>query len=455
MADSELFMAAPAAVGLAYWARKALDTPTRLPQWDRWLVRMWQPAAVLVVLGLLLGGPVMSWLDDLFLVGVLGIGIAIGWQLRAYRPALWVAVGLVPYAACQALALLLQPLAPAWAESDAMDSAQGLAFCWLGVLLLIARGQTKSLKAETQLRLLAEQGQRAIESQNQTLEYEVTQRTADLARQTDELRTTLQELQDTQGQLIQREKMASLGELTAGIAHEIQNPLNFVNNFSEVSTELVAELAEERARPIRDRAIEAELLADLRQNLGRIAQHGGRASGIVRGMLEHSRASTGERQPTNINQLADEYLRLAYHGLRAKDKSFNATLQPDFAPALPPVEAVSGDVGRVLLNLLTNAFYAVQKRQQLGEPGYAPTVGVATRQVGQAVEIKVCDNGTGIPADLMSRIFQPFFTTKPSGEGTGLGLSLSHDIITKGHGGTLAVESQEGVGTTFRITLPC
>ncbi len=454
MADSELFMAAPTAVGLVYWARKALDTPTRLPQWDRWLARLWQPAAVIVGLGLLLGGPVLDWLDDLFLVGVLGVGIALGWRLRAYRPALWVAVGLVPYAACQVLGLLLRPLAPAWAKSDVLDNAQGLTFCWLGVLLLVARSQAKSLKAEAQVRLLAEQEQRAIEGQNQTLEYEVTQRTADLARQTDELRTTLQELQETQGQLIQREKMASLGELTAGIAHEIQNPLNFVNNFAEVSTELVAELAEERARPVRDRALEAELLADLRQNLGRIAQHGGRASGIVRGMLEHSRASTGQRQPTDINQLADEYLRLAYHGLRAKDKTFNATLQPDLAPALPPVEAVSGDVGRVLLNLLTNAFYAVQKRQQLGEPGYAPTVGVATRQAGEAVEIRVSDNGTGIPAELMSRIFQPFFTTKPSGEGTGLGLSLSHDIITKGHGGTLTVASQEGVGTTFCVSLP-
>ena len=454
MADSELFMAAPAAAGLVYWARKALDTPTRLPRWDRWLARVWQPAAAIVGLGLLLGGPVVSWLDDLFLVGVLGVGIAIGWRLRAYRPALWVAVGLVPYAACQALTLLMQPLAPAWSKSDALDNAQGLAFCWLGVLLLVARSQAKSLKAEAQVRLLAEQEQRAIESQNQTLEYEVTQRTADLTRQTDELRTTLRELQATQGQLIQREKMASLGELTAGIAHEIQNPLNFVNNFAEVSTELVAELAEERACPTRDRALEAELLTDLRQNLGRIAQHGGRASGIVRGMLEHSRASTGERAPTDINQLADEYLRLAYHGLRAKDKSFNATLQPDFAPALPPVEAVSGDLGRVLLNLLTNAFYAVRKRQQLGEPGYAPTVGVATRQAGEAVEITVSDNGTGIPAKLMSRIFQPFFTTKPSGEGTGLGLSLSHDIITKGHGGTLTVESRAGQGTTFRVTLP-
>ncbi|RZK91996.1 MAG: HAMP domain-containing histidine kinase, partial [Hymenobacter sp.] len=200
--------------------------------------------------------------------------------------------------------------------------------------------------------------------------------------------------------------------------------------------------------------LEAELLTDLRQNLQRIAQHGGRASGIVRGMLEHSRASTGERQPTDLNALADEYLRLAYHGLRAKDKSFNATLQPNLAAGLPLVPVVAGDVGRVLLNLFTNAFYAVQQRQQAGEPGYAPTVGVATRRVGEGVEIQVHDNGTGIPEAVRERIFQPFFTTKPSGEGTGLGLSMAHDIITQGHGGTLRVESHEGQGTTFTILLP-
>jgi two-component system NtrC family sensor kinase len=247
--------------------------------------------------------------------------------------------------------------------------------------------------------------------------------------------------------------MASLGELTAGIAHEIQNPLNFVNNFADVSVELVAELAEERTRPTRDRALEAELLADLRQNLQRIAQHGGRAAGIVRGMLEHSRASTGERQPTDVNALADEYLRLAYHGLRAKDKSFNATLQPELAPSLPLIEAVPGDLGRVLLNLFTNAFYAVQKRQQAGEPGYAPTVRVCTKLAGQWVEIVVSDNGTGMSEAVRERIFQPFFTTKPSGEGTGLGLSLAHDIIEQGHGGTLSVTSKEGQGTAFTILL--
>ena len=455
MADGELLLATPSALGLVYWGRKALHVPTHLPRWDRWLQRLWQPAAVIVGLGLLVGGPVLDWLDDFFLAAVLALGVAVCWQLRANRPALLVGVGLLPYAALQLVELLLQATAPALLKRiGGLDNADGLSFAWMGIFFLLARSQHKAQQADLTQRLAATQEQRAVESQNQTLEYEVSQRTAALACQTDELRTTLQELQATQDQLIQREKMASLGELTAGIAHEIQNPLNFVNNFADVSQELVAELLEERARPARDPAAEAELLADLRLNLGRIAQHGGRAAGIVRGMLAHSRASTGERAPVDVNALCDEYLRLAYHGLRAKDKTFNATLAPNFAPDLPRVAAVAGEVGRVLLNLLTNAFYAVQQRQLAGEAGYAPTVGVRTRLVGAQVEIQVTDNGSGIPANLRERIFQPFFTTKPAGEGTGLGLSLSHDIITQGHGGTLTVASHEGQGTTFTIVLP-
>jgi signal transduction histidine kinase len=248
--------------------------------------------------------------------------------------------------------------------------------------------------------------------------------------------------------------MASLGELTAGIAHEIQNPLNFVNNFSEVSAELVEELEEQQQHASRDAGQEAELLGDLKQNLGKIAHHGRRAAAIVKGMLEHSRASSGERTLTDLNRLADEYLRLAYQGLRAKDKSFNATLTTDFLADLPKALVVGADVGRVLLNLFTNAFYAVRQRQQAGEPGYQPQVGVTTGRVNGQVEIRVTDNGTGIPESVKQKIFQPFFTTKPTGEGTGLGLSLSHDIIAQGHGGSLTVESQEGQGTTFCIGLP-
>jgi len=280
----------------------------------------------------------------------------------------------------------------------------------------------------------------------------VTVQKQDLQSQRDQLDASLTSLRATQAQLIQKEKMASLGELTAGIAHEIQNPLNFVNNFAEVSTELVAEL--KGAQAAGDAAEVTALADDLAQNLGKIHQHGQRAASIVRGMLEHSRTSAGERAPTDLNRLADEYLRLAYQGLRAKDKSFNCALETDFAPGLPLVEAVGADVGRVLLNLFGNAFYAVQKRQQTGEAGYQPTVRVSTRPVGGQVEIRVADNGTGMSAAVQAKIFQPFFTTKPLGEGTGLGLSLSHDIVTTGHGGTLRVESTEGQGTEFILGLP-
>ncbi|WP_375418319.1 ATP-binding protein [uncultured Hymenobacter sp.] len=315
-------------------------------------------------------------------------------------------------------------------------------------LLQVKLAEVEQLAAQT---LTQEQEKQALlAAQNETLERQVAQRTQ-------ELRSSLTELQATQNQLIQQEKMASLGELTAGIAHEIQNPLNFVNNFSEVSTELcqeAQELLEATRLPSATKAELTGLLADLSQNQLKISQHGQRAASIVRGMLEHSRQSTGERAPVDLNALAQEYRRLAYQGLRAKDKSFNAELKTDFAADLPLVPAVGADVGRVLLNLFGNAFYAVQQRQQRGEAGYQPTVSVRTRQVGAHVEIRVRDNGTGIPAAVRARIFQPFFTTKPTGEGTGLGLSLSYDIITKGHGGTLRVESREGEGTEFIVSLP-
>ena len=455
MADSNLLIAGASAVGLLWLGRRFLDTPTRLPGWDRLLARAWVPAVVIVGLGVL-GVPGADALDSLFWALLLGVGAYVSWQLRAYRPARTLAVALAPFAAYSLLNQLFELVAPATHKryEDSLDFGTVLTLGWLMTFGFVARSQKKSLAAEQQQRQQAEQEQQRIEAQNRDLSYLVNQRTAALASQTDELRATLSELQATQDQLIQREKMASLGELTAGIAHEIQNPLNFVNNFADVSAELVAELEEERARPTRDRALEADLLIDLKQNLERITQHGGRAAGIVKGMLEHSRASTGERQPTDVNALADEYLRLAYHGLRAKDKTFNADLKLDLAPGLPLVEAVPGDLGRVFLNLVTNAFYAVQKRQRAGEPGYAPTVRVASQLVGDKVQVRVSDNGTGISEAVREKIFQPFFTTKPTGEGTGLGLSLAHDIVVKGHGGTLTVESQSGVGTEFVIALP-
>ena len=270
------------------------------------------------------------------------------------------------------------------------------------------------------------------------------------------------QLKSTQTQLIHSEKMASLGELTAGIAHEIQNPLNFVNNFSEVSGELVEELKDERTKlkAEREEGLEEEILDDLKQNLQKINHHGQRASGIVKGMLEHSRTGSGEKELTDINKLADEYLRLSYHGLRAKDKSFNADFKTDFDESLPKVKVITQDLGRVILNLINNAFYAVSSKQEAeSKEGYKPTVTVSTATIKSpsgdlGVIISVKDNGAGIPDDIKDKIFQPFFTTKPTGSGTGLGLSMSYDIITKGHGGELKVVTEEGRGSEFIITLP-
>ncbi|MFN7686103.1 MAG: ATP-binding protein [Sphingobacteriales bacterium] len=265
------------------------------------------------------------------------------------------------------------------------------------------------------------------------------------------LENTLANLQATQKQLVQSEKMASLGELTAGIAHEIQNPLNFVNNFSEVSTELVDEMKSEIKKGNYD---EVNVIADdVKQNLEKINHHGQRAADIVKGMLLHSRSSSGVKEPTDINALADEYLRLAYHGLRAKDIDFNATMKTDFDKSIGKIKIIPQDIGRVILNLITNAFYAVNEKSKQGIADYEPTVSVSTKKVNDKVEIKVTDNGNGIPANILDKIFQPFFTTKPTGQGTGLGLSLSYDIV-KAHGGELMVESKEGAGSEFLIQLP-
>jgi signal transduction histidine kinase len=265
----------------------------------------------------------------------------------------------------------------------------------------------------------------------------------------------LSELQVTQKQLIQSAKMASLGELTAGIAHEIQNPLNFVNNFSEVSVEMLGELREGTVNKLAasDRAEADEIINDLADNLKKINDHGKRADSIVKGMLLHSRTSTGKKEPTDINALADEYLRLSYHGLRAKDKGFNANFTSDLDERIGEMEVVPQDIGRVLLNLYNNAFYAVNKKKKQGNVAFEPLVSVTTKRVGNKIELSVKDNGIGIPQRVLDKIFQPFFTTKPTGQGTGLGLSLSYDII-KAHGGEFKVETKEGEFAEFIIQLP-
>jgi len=245
--------------------------------------------------------------------------------------------------------------------------------------------------------------------------------------------------------------MASLGELTAGIAHEIQNPLNFVNNFSEVNTELIDELQSELKAGNKDAAIAISNF--IKENEEKINHHGKRADAIVKGMLQHSRSSIGQKEPTNINALADEYLRLSYHGLRAKDKSFNAAMKTDFDESIGKINIIPQDIGRALLNLYNNAFYAVNEKGKLSANSYQPTAKVSTRKLNDKIEIRVEDNGNGIPQKILDKIFQPFFTTKPTGQGTGLGLSLSYDII-KAHGGEIKVETKENEGSEFIIELP-
>lgn len=260
------------------------------------------------------------------------------------------------------------------------------------------------------------------------------------------------EIQTAQHQLVQSEKMASLGELTAGIAHEIQNPLNFVNNFSEINAELISELQEAATKGNLDEV--KSIATTLEENESKIVSHGKRADAIVKSMLQHSRKSSGQKELTDINALCDEYLRLAYHGLRAKDKSFNAKFETNFDPAVGNITVLPQEIGRVILNLINNAFHAVTEKKKTNGGGYEPTVSVTTKRQNGSVEISVTDNGTGIPSHVKDKIFQPFFTTKPTGQGTGLGLSLSYDIVTKGHQGELKVVTREGEGSTFIVHLP-
>ncbi|WP_460922287.1 sensor histidine kinase [Pontibacter brevis] len=293
--------------------------------------------------------------------------------------------------------------------------------------------------------------QKLITAQNETLERQVVERTAEVVAQKEELHTTLEHLKATQSRLIQSEKMASLGELTAGIAHEIQNPLNFVNNFSEVSADLILDLEQEVDTDHKQEVL--AIAADLRQSLQRIHLHGQRAEAIVKNMMQHSHISTGSKQAVDLNTLVEEYLRLAYYNQRAKDQNFECTFDTSLDQQLPKV-VVPQELGKVLLILFNNAFYAVQQKKRISK-GFIPKVKTSTRLMEGKVEIVVWDNGTGIPFNVKSKIFQPFFTTKPTGHGTGLGLSLSYEFITRGYdGGELIVVTEEGEWTEFTIKLP-
>jgi signal transduction histidine kinase len=329
-------------------------------------------------------------------------------------------------------------------------TVQTFAVIWGLGTWVVNRRQQKELKKTREKVLKEEQNNKVISAMKEQLEVQVVERTAELTKQKEELEYALHELKSAQAQLIQSEKMASLGELTAGIAHEIQNPLNFVNNFSEVNKELLTEMNDEIRKGNYE---DVKLIAkDVIDNEEKINHHGKRADAIVKGMLQHSRTSSGQRELTDINELADEYVRLAYHGLRAKDKSFNAKFETDFDPAIEKINIVPQDVGRVILNLINNAFYAVSEKKKTAGNDYEPTVAVSTKKTDAKVEVRVKDNGNGIPPGVADKIFQPFFTTKPTGQGTGLGLSLSYDII-KAHGGEIKVETKEGKGSEFIIQL--
>ncbi|MGN6531482.1 MAG: sensor histidine kinase, partial [Ginsengibacter sp.] len=403
--------------------------------------------------------PVTKWLGHLLLIYL----IYILYSQEIFQQARPVLLAIAPFIVLSVLSDIIH-LADEKQFStlkSLLSTGVGFSIVWMIVMWFIINKQRKALEKE-KIKTKEESEQKTIlASMKDELEVQVAQRTAELTKQKEELQHTLEDLKAAQSQLIQSEKMASLGELTAGIAHEIQNPLNFVNNFSDVNAELIEELKAERLKPQaeRDEQLEEAILNDIKANEEKINHHGKRADAIVKGMLQHSRKSSGQKEPTDINLLCDEYLRLSYHGLRAKDKSFNATLKTDFDESISTINVIAQDIGRVLLNLFNNAFYAVSERLKAesgklnAEGRYEPTVSVRTKKINGKVEIYIKDNGSGIPQNILDNIFQPFFTTKPTGEGTGLGLSLSYDII-KAHGGELKVETEEGQFTEFIILLP-
>jgi len=435
------------------YLRRALKAKLFIPEWhDRlqWLLY--------ASIGLI----VAQVVTDNFRILLHWVGmIMLGWLLynlnknEKFKEAKFLVTAIVPYLAVAFVIAVIRLIDidlynewRGWA-----DAIQTFAVIWGVGTWIVTRKQRKELIRAKQKAHEEEENNKVISAMKAQLEVEVAERTAELRKQKEELEITLHELKSAQTQLIQSEKMASLGELTAGIAHEIQNPLNFVNNFSEVNRELIAEMKHEIN--VGNMAEAKNIAKDIQDNEEKINYHGKRADAIVKSMLQHSRSSSGKKEATDINALADEYLRLAYHGLRAKDKSFNAKFQTDFDDRIAPINIVHQDIGRVLLNLINNAFYSVSEKQQRDIPGYEPTITVTTKKIGDdRVEIRVADNGNGVPKKVLDKIFQPFFTTKPTGLGTGLGLSLSYDIIKRGHGGELKVETKEGEGAEFIIILP-
>ena len=440
---------------IARYLRTSLNTKEQSPEWDEKL-RLAIPVSMsLFVLSVFLND-YKSVTAFIALAAMIGV-VYLLYTVPFFKPARSVMVSIVPYVVIASFVSLVKIITPGFYQdwNNLMNNLRDFSILWAFGAWFVTNRQRKELD-KTKKKVAEEaENNKIITAMKAELEVQVAERTAELTRQKEELEQTVEELKSTQKQLIQSEKMASLGELTAGIAHEIQNPLNFVNNFSEVNKEMIAEMKEEMDKGNYEDA--KQIADDISSNEEKIVFHGKRADAIVKGMLQHSRSSSGVKEPTDINALADEYFRLAYHGLRAKDKSFNATMKSDFDETIGKVNVLPQDLGRVILNLITNAFYTVAEKKramQNQSAVYEPTVTVSTKKLAGHIEIKVSDNGNGIPDAVKDKIFQPFFTTKPTGQGTGLGLSMSFEIITKGHNGEIKVATEQGKGSTFIITIP-
>ncbi len=443
---------------LIRYLRKTMRNFSPDARWDKIFTwSMYIIAALFVLDTFLIKNKNTSLVWDLLLFGILYIS----WKLPVFEKIRTVMIAVLPLIILSFFSDILEIFFhPAYKKIESILEFAFVAAVTLMIALVIkSNKQIKALEKERRKALAQEEKNKFIAAQNEKLELLVAERTAEITQQKDELQHALTELKTTQTQLIHSEKMASLGELTAGIAHEIQNPLNFVNNFSEINFELIEEMKNEITSGNTNEAV--SIAENIKDNEKKIIHHGKRADAIVKGMLQHSRSSNGQKELTDINALADEYLRLSYHGLRAKDKSFNATMETHFDESLEKINVIPQDVGRAFLNLFTNAFYAVSEKKNIktnadakdGTP-YMPTVTISTKKIINKVEVRVRDNGMGISKKALDKIFQPFFTTKPSGQGTGLGLSLSYEIITQGHGGEIRVETKEGEFAEFIVDLP-
>ncbi len=440
------------AIIIVRYLRTVLHKEEKIPKWDKILVYIMYAAIGLMVVGLGISAlkPVAVWLSHalvLYLVYIL-------YTEKDFAQARPVLLAVAPFIILSVFSdiINLTDYKAYSALKSLVSTGIAFSFVWMVAMWFITNKQKKDLEKEKIKTKVQEEQKTRMVSLKEQLEMQVAQRTAELTKQKEALEHTLEELKAAQTQLIQSEKMASLGELTAGIAHEIQNPLNFVNNFSEVNTELIEEMRQEIDN---NNFEEVKAIAkDIKENEEKINHHGKRADAIVKGMLQHSRKSTGQKELTNINELTDEYLRLSYHGLRAKEKSFNATLKTSFDESIEKINIIPQDIGRVLLNIFNNSFYAVAEKKKEAGTNYEPTVCVTTKKINDKVEIRIKDNGNGIPQKVIDKIFQPFFTTKPTGQGTGLGLSMSFDIINKGHNGDMKVDTKDGEFAEFIITLP-